>query len=78
MIHHRPLALADPVPDRALDLRLQQSASPPSHALAGSRRMCAELDRYGIAVVLEAAFVWGGDRYPSAADAIAAAKRVCK
>jgi hypothetical protein len=76
MDHPRPNPLADPVPDRAMELKLQQfTTSQPSHALAGSPSMCAELDRYDIAVVLQAVYDWGGYRYTNALDAIAAAKR---
>lgn len=76
MDHHRPHPLADPIPGRAIELKLQHyTASQPQHALAGSPRMCAELDRYDIAVVLQAAYEWGGYRYSNAFDAIAAAKR---
>ena len=35
----------------------------------------AELDRYGIARVPADVFLWGGYRYSSARDALAAAKR---
>lgn len=76
MDHHPPYPLADPIPDRAIALNLQHfAASPPSHALAGSPSTCAELDRYDIAVVLQAVYEWGGYRYTNASDAIAAAKR---
>jgi hypothetical protein len=37
--------------------------------------MCADLDRYNVAVVLQAVYEWGGYRYTNALDAIAAAKR---
>ena len=37
--------------------------------------VCAQLDRYDIAVVLAAVYEWGGYRYSNASDAIAAAKR---
>ena len=37
--------------------------------------MCADLDRYNVAVVLQAVYEWGGYRYTNASDAIAAAKR---
>lgn len=68
--------LADPIPDPAMHLQVQQFAtSQPPRALAGSPGMCAELDRYDIAVVLQAVYEWGGCRYTSAVDAIAAAKR---
>lgn len=76
MDRHRPHALADPVPDRPIELKLQQfTISHPPHALAGSASMCAELDRYDVAVVLQAVYEWGGYRYTNASDAIAAAKR---
>jgi hypothetical protein len=76
MDHHPPHALADPVPDRAIGLKLQQfTASQPPHALVGSPSMCAELDRCEVAVVLQAVYEWGGYRYTNASDAIAAAKR---
>lgn len=72
----RPQPLADPIPDRAIELELQQfTASPGPHALAGPPNVCAELDRYEIAVVLKAVYEWGGYRYSNALDAIAAAKR---
>ena len=35
----------------------------------------ALLDRYKIAVIMNAAYEWGGYRYSNAGDAIAAAKR---
>lgn len=74
--HHRQHPLADPVPDRAIELKLQQfTASQPPHALAGSPSMCAELDYHDVAVVLQAVYEWGGYRYTNASDAIAAAKR---
>ena len=72
----QPHPFADPDPGRPIELQLQQfSASEKPHALAGSPGVCAELDRYDIAVVLKATYVWGGYRYTNAADAIAAAKR---
>jgi hypothetical protein len=76
-VDNHPLhSLADPIPDRAIALNLQHfAASQPSHALAGSPSTCAELDRYDIAVVLQAVYEWGGYRYTNASDAIAAAKR---
>lgn len=79
MDHSRPHALAEPVPERAMDLKLRPfTASQSSHALAGSPSMCAELDRYDVAVVLQAVYEWGGYRYTNASDAIAAAKRGSK
>lgn len=76
MDRHRPHALADPVPVRPIELKLQQfTISHPPHALAGSPSMCAELDRYDVAVVLQAVYEWRGYRYTNASDAIAAAKR---
>ena len=73
MEHPRPLA--DPVPDRAMELKLQQfSASNQPQLLAGFPDVCGELDRYDIAVVLKATYEWGGYRYTNASDAIAAAK----
>ena len=38
----------------------------------------AELDRYGIERIPAHAFLWGGYRYSSARDAVAAAKRKAK
>ena len=71
-----PHPLADPVPDRAIDLKLQHfAASHRPNAAAGSPATCTELDRYNIAVVLQANYEWGGYRYSNASDAIAAAKR---
>ena len=71
--------LADPPSDRAVELRLRQfAAGHAPHAAAGPPAVCAELDRYDIAVVLQAVYEWGGYRYSNASDAIAAAKRVAK
>lgn len=76
MDQHRPYLLADPVPDRAIELKAQRfTAFRPPHALAGSPGMCAELDRYDVAVVPQAVYEWGGYRYTNPSDAIAAAKR---
>ena len=76
MDRHRTHALADPVPDPLIELKLQQfTASQPPHAFAGSPSMCAELDRYDVAVVFQAVYEWGGYRYTNVSDAIAAAKR---
>ena len=76
MDRHRPHALDDPLPDRPIELKLQQfTVAHPPHALAGSPSTCAELDRYDVAVVLQAVYEWGGHRYTNASDAIAAAKR---
>jgi hypothetical protein len=74
--YSNPHPLADPIPDRALELKLEQFAgSPVPGAAAGPPQVCAELDRYDIAVVLQAVYEWGGYRYTNALDAIAAAKR---
>lgn len=35
----------------------------------------AQLDRYNIAMILQAVYEWGGYRYSNASDAIAAAQR---
>ena len=71
-----PQPLADPVTNRAAELKLQEfAASHRSNAAAGSPATCAELDRYDIAVVLQAVYEWGGYRYSNPSDAIAAAKR---
>ena len=79
MDHSGPRPLADPVPDRALELKLEQfAASRPPHAAAGPAQICAELDRYDIAVVLHTVYEWSGYRYTNALDAIAAAKRARK
>ena len=65
----------NPHPDpRALRLE-QFAASHRATAAAGSPGVCAELDRYYIAVVLQAVYEWRGYRYTNASDAIAAAKR---
>lgn len=75
--HSRPLA--DPIPERTIDLKLEEfSASRAPHAAAGPPHVCADLDRYDIAVILGAVYEWGGYRYTNAADAIAAAKRARK
>ena len=71
-----PHPMADPIPDRAVELKLQEfAAAQRPHALAGSASVCAELDRYEIAVVLKAVYVWSGYCYTNRLDAIAAAKR---
>lgn len=76
MDYAAPQPSADPVPVRAIELKLRQfAASQRPHVLAGSPNMCTELDRYDIAVVLQAVHEWGGHRYTNALDAIAAAKR---
>jgi hypothetical protein len=72
----QPYPLADPIPDRALDFKLQHfAASPAPHIAVGSAHVCAELDRYDIAVVLRAVYEWGGYRDTNSLDAIATAKR---
>jgi len=72
----RPHPLADPIPDRAIELKLQQFAGTQRpDPLPESTAVCAELDRYNIAVVLQAVYEWSGYRYTNASDAIAAAKR---
>lgn len=71
-----PHPLADPVADRAVELKLQEfAAAHPPQALAGSEDLCAELARYEIAVLTRAVYDWRGYRYTNATDAIAAAKR---
>ena len=42
---------------------------------AAGPEISSMLDRYGIAVILNQAYEWGGYRYSNPADAIAAAKR---
>jgi hypothetical protein len=65
-----------PQADGAIELKLEQFvASHRATAAAGPPGVCAELDRYDIAVVLQAVYEWGGYRYTNATDAIAAAKR---
>jgi hypothetical protein len=61
----------NPHPDPAPELALEPFAEP-------HRPDAAELDRYNIAVVLRAVYEWGGYRYSTASDAIAAAKRAAK
>lgn len=75
MDRRRPDAIADPDPDRPIELKLQQFTASQPHALEGSPSTCTELDRYDVAVVLQAVYEWGGLRYTNASDAIAAAKR---
>jgi hypothetical protein len=73
---NRPHTLADTMP---IELNLAQlSASHRSNAAAGRPEICAELDRYDIAVILKATYEWGGFSYSNASDAIAAAKRAAK
>jgi hypothetical protein len=72
----RPHTLADTMP---IELKLSQlTASHRSDPPAGRPEICAELDRYDIAVVLKATYEWGGYSYSNASDAIAAAKRAPK
>ena len=74
-----PHPLADPIPDHAIELRLEPFAPAPApFTQAGSPNVRAELDRYDITVVLQAIYQWGGYRYTNPLDAIAAAKRTCK
>ena len=69
----------EPQPDQAIELKLDQFvASHRATASAGPPGVCAELDRYDIAVILNASYEWGGYRYSNASDAIAAAKRARK
>lgn len=76
MDHLQPQPLADPVHDRALELKLEPFAgSHAPHAAAGLVHASAGLNRYDIAVVLQAVDEWGGYRFTSATEAIAAAKR---
>ena len=72
---HPTHRLGDPVPDRAIELKLEQLAAYQAPLPTG---VCAELDRHDIAVVLQAVYKWGGYRYTNASDAIAAAKRGAK
>jgi hypothetical protein len=65
----------DPQPDPALALALEQYAASHRATAAASPATAAELDRYDIAVVLQAIYEWGGYRYSNASDAIAAARR---
>lgn len=75
----RPHPIPDPIPDRSIELSLEQfAASPRFHPAAGAPDVCEELDRYDIAVILKATYEWGGYRYSNASDAIAAAKRAAK
>jgi len=74
-----PYPLADPIPDRTIELKLKQFTMPHSRRVAaGSPATCAELDRYNVEVVLQAVYEWGGYRYTNASDAIAAVKRAAK
>ena len=45
---------------------------------AGATDLSATLDRYGIAVVMNPIYEWGGYRYGNSVDAIAAAKRAAR
>ena len=75
----QPQPLPDPVPDRLIKLKGgQPAASYAAQAVAGPPDVCAELDRYDIAVIMKAVYEWGGYRYTNASDAIAAAKRAAK
>ena len=62
-----------------IELNLAQLTAPHgSNAAAGTPEICAQLDRYDIAVILKATYEWGGYSYTNASDAIAAAKRAAK
>jgi hypothetical protein len=75
MDHSHPHPFADPIPDRAIELKLERfAASHAPHSAAGPPQVCAELDRYDVAVALQAVYEWGGHRNTNARDAIAAAK----
>ena len=68
--------MSDPTPHPAIEPWLEAFAV--SRAPGGGAHpadLRTELDRYDIAVVLQAAYEWGGYRYTNASDAIAAAKR---
>ena len=68
--------IADPILDRDIEHKFERfAATHRAQALAGPSGMCADLDRYDIAVVLQAVYEWGGYRYTNASAAIAAAKR---
>lgn len=75
MDQSQALPLADPIPDRALELKLRQFAARAPHSGALPPHACAELDSYDIAVVPHAIYEWGGYRYTNVLDAIGAAKR---
>ena len=75
----QPHPVPDPIPDRLIELkRRQPAASHAARAAAGPPDVCAELDRYDIAVIMKAVYEWGGYRYTNASDAIAAARRGAK
>lgn len=77
MDHSQPHPLADPIPDRALEIKFERfAASHASHRVAGPPNVRAELECY--AVVLQAVDKWGGYQYINALNAIAAAKRGLK
>ena len=76
MDQSNPQPLADPVPDRVIELKLKQFAtSHDPHAPAGSPHVCGELDRYDMLSFFRRSMSGGGYRYTNARDAIAAAKR---
>jgi hypothetical protein len=77
MFMDHPYRLADSISDRAIKLE-QFAPSYGPQAAAGPPGVCTELDRVGIAVVLQAFYEWGGYRYSNASGAIAAAKRGAK
>jgi hypothetical protein len=45
---------------------------------AAEKAAILEIDRFGIEVVATKTYLWGGYRYSSARDAVAAAKRSCR
>jgi hypothetical protein len=56
------------------DLPIEQVRVPVTRGLAPPN-VRAQLDRYNIAMILQAVYEWGGYRYSNASDAIAAAER---
>lgn len=71
-----PHMIADPILERDIEYKFEQlAASHRAQAVAGLSDGGSELDRYDIAVVLQAVYEWGGYRYTNPSAAIAAAKR---
>ena len=73
-----PHPFVDTITDRAEPKLQPFESSYPPHAAAPPPAVWAELDRYEVAVVLQAVYEWRGYRYTNASDAIAAAKRGAK
>jgi hypothetical protein len=79
MDHPQPRAIADPILDRSLKLKLERFELPNDRdAVPGSPHVSAAPDPDQIGLVLQSAHQRRGNRFTNALDAIAAAKRARK